>query len=58
MPYTPADLAEIAAINLHFAQAEVYLLEDRGSIARALEHIRLAEHALSILLAEYEDAAA
>jgi hypothetical protein len=55
MPLRPSDLAQLAAINLHFALAEVTAAEDREAIARALDHLRQAEHALSILLVECED---
>ena len=55
MPLRPSDLAQLAAINLHFALAEVTSEVDREAIARALDHVRQAEHALSILLAECED---
>jgi hypothetical protein len=56
VPLQPSDLAGITAINLHYALAEVTTnAEDREAIARALDHVRQAEHALSILLAECED---
>jgi hypothetical protein len=50
----PSHLAQLAAINLHFALAEVTSAEDREAIARVLDHVRQAEHALSILMAECE----
>ena len=55
MPLRPSDLAQLAAINLYFALAEVTSVEDREAIARVLDHVRQAEHALCILLAECED---
>jgi hypothetical protein len=55
MPLRTSDLAQLAAINLHFALAEVTSVEDREAIARVLDHVRQAEHAVSILLAECED---
>jgi len=54
VPLRPSDLAEIAAINLHYALAEV-TSADREAIARVLDHVRQAEHALCIRLAECED---
>ena len=48
-------LAELASINLHFAQAEITTLGDREAVARALEHVRQAEYCLSIVLAECDD---
>jgi hypothetical protein len=57
VPLRASDLAGIAAINLHYALAEVTSAEDRReAIVRALDHVRQTEHALSILLAEYDDA--
>ena len=56
VPLRPSHLAQLAAINLHFALAEVTTsAEDRETIARVLDHVRQAEHALCILLAECED---
>ena len=55
VPLRPLDLTAIAAINLHYALAEVTIIENRDAIARALDHVRQAEHTLSVLLAEYED---
>jgi len=54
MPLRPSYLAQLAAINLHFALAEV-ASADREAIARVLDHVRQAEHALCIRLAECED---
>jgi hypothetical protein len=55
VPLRPSDLAELAAINLHYALADVTCAVNREAIARALDHVRQAEHALCILLAECED---
>jgi hypothetical protein len=52
MSCVPSELAELASVNLHFAQAEVAMGGDRESIARALDHIRQAKACLKIMAAE------
>lgn len=47
-------LAEQAAINLNFAQAEIAVGGDRELIARALDHLRQAEACLKIVAAELD----
>jgi hypothetical protein len=54
MPRTTTDLAEIASINLHYAQAEITSLGDTESILRALDHIRQAEACLRLAIADYD----
>lgn len=48
------ELTELAAINLHFAQAEIATMADRSAFARALDHIRQAGHCLEIAAAELD----
>ena len=45
MPMRHFDLAQFAAINLHYALEEV-TSTDREAISRVLDHFRQAEHAL------------
>lgn len=52
MSRTTRGLAEVASINLNFAQAEIAAFGDRESIARALDHVRQAEACLKIIAAE------
>ncbi len=48
------ELAELASINLAYAQAEVAIIGDRKSILRALEHTVQAKAYLQILAAELD----
>ncbi len=54
MTRATSELAELASINLHFAQAEITSIGDQDSLLRALDHIRQAEACLRISLAEYD----
>jgi hypothetical protein len=54
MSRVTADLADLASINLHYAQAEITSIGDRESIMRALDHIRQAEACLRIVMVEYD----
>lgn len=48
------ELAELASINLAFAQAEIATIGDRESILRALDHIGQAKASLRILAKDLE----
>jgi len=47
------NLADLASINLHYAQAEITSVRDHKAVVRALDHIRQAQACLEILEAEY-----
>jgi hypothetical protein len=54
MSRSATDLAEVASINLHYAQAEIAIIDDTASILRALDHIRQAQACLRVMAAEYD----